>query len=482
MPDKKRANGLGSKPKQRKDGRFYSNYTVYVRGPKGKVPKVKTVYGKTPTECERKLIRALADRDDSVLLDSHNPQLADYLPWWLERVVADTVKQTTWDGYARMASRHLAPMLGHVKLKDLNQDHVLDLKSEMLSAGLSNRTVRYAMQTLGKALDYAMGRRTIAANPVRAVKPPRKVKRQLDVWGLEDVLRFFEAARQDRMGPLYVLAATTGLREGEILGLSWRNINFDAPGGPILRIQQNLVRSSKGIEIEHLKTDEGRPVELTRMGVGALKRQREQQDRERLAAGDLWGVPRMKQSRRYDLGDLVFTTRNGTHVDPSNLSYHHFRKFLQRAGLPRIRFHDLRHTLATVMFEELQAHPKAVQGMFGHKDIKITLDTYTHYLPSMQGPYVARLDQLFGEWDERTSRSVPLDPDYISADISLRDLRSLLEIAVTFRNQAEQEGREVETLNNIDELIERCRQLNNDTVELNGGDPDWMLDKAYLKD
>ena len=402
MTDKKRANGLGSKPKQRKDGRFYSNYTVYVRGPKGKIPKLKTVYGKTPTECERNLIRALAERDDSVLLDSHNPQLADYLPWWLEKVVADTVKQTTWDGYAQMASRYLAPILGHVKLKELDQDHVLDLKSEMLSSGLSNRTVRYAMQTLGKALGYAVVRGTIPANPVRAVKPPRKVKRQLDVWGLEDVLRFFDAARQDRMGPLYVLAATTGLREGEILGLWWRDVHLNAPSGPMLRIQRNLVRSSKGVEIEHLKTNEGRPVELTRMGVGALRRQREQQEWERTAAGGRWGVPRMERSRRYDLGDLVFTTRNGTHIDPSNLSYHHFRKFLGRAGLPRIRFHDLRHTLATVMFSELfsdlQAHPKAVQGMFGHKDIKITMDTYTHYLPTMQGPYVARLDELFGEW------------------------------------------------------------------------------------
>lgn len=403
MTDKKRANGLGSKPKQRKDGRYYSNYTVYVRGPKGRVPKLRTVYGKTPTECERNLIRALGDRDDSVLLDSHNPQLADYLPWWLEKVVADTVKQTTWDGYARMASRHLAPILGHVRLKELDQDHVLDLKSEMLSSGLSNRTVRYAMQTLGKALGYAVGRGTIPANPVRAVKPPRKVKRQLHVWTLEDVLRFFRAAQRDRMGPLYVLAATTGLREGEILGLWWRDVNLDASDGPILRVQQNLVRSSTGVEIEHLKTDEGRPVELTRMGVGALRRQREQQEGERIAAGDSWGVPRMKRSRRYDLGDLVFTTRNGTHIDPSNLSAKHFRPFLRRAGLQRIRFHDLRHTLATVMFSELRAHPKAVQGMFGHKDIKITLDTYTHYLPTMQAPYVANLDELFGEWtDEDT--------------------------------------------------------------------------------
>ncbi len=282
---------------------------------------------------------------------------------------------------------------------------MLDLKSEMLSSGLSNRTVRYAMQTLGKALGYAVGRGTIPANPVRAVKPPRKVKRQLDVWALHDVLRFFRAAQQDRMGPLYVLAATTGLREGEILGLWWRDVNFDTPGGPILRIQQNLVRSSTGVEIEHLKTDEGRPVELTRMGVGALKRQREQQEGERIAAGDRWGVPRMKRSCRYDLGDLVFTTRNGTHIDPSNLSAKHFRPFLRRAELPRIRFHDLRHTLATVMFSELRAHPKAVQGMFGHKDIKITMDTYTHYLPTMQGPYVARLDDLFGEWTDREIES-----------------------------------------------------------------------------
>ncbi len=275
-------------------------------------------------------------------------------------------------------------------------------KKRVLMAGIFHQTNtfvggRTGLESFG--ILRGVGRRTISANPVRAVKPPRKVKRQLDVWTLKDVLRFFEAAGRDRMGPLYVLTATTGMSEDEVLGLSWRDVHLDAPNGPVLRVQQNLVRSSKGVEIEHLKTDEGRPVELTRMGVGALTRQREQQEQERVAAGDGWGVPRMGKSRRYDLGDLVFT-RNGTHIDPSNLSYHHFGKFLRRAGLPKIRFHDLRHTLATVMFEELQAHPKAVQGMFGHKHIKITMDTYTYYLPTMQGPYVARLDELFGEWTD----------------------------------------------------------------------------------
>jgi integrase len=112
----------------------------------------------------------------------------------------------------------------------------------------------------------------------------------------------------------------------------------------------------------------------------------------------------MKKSRRYDLGDLVFTTRHGTHIDPSNLSTCHFRPFLERAGLPRIRFHDLRHTLATVMFSELAAHPKAVQGMFGHKDIKITMDTYTHYLPTMQGPLDSTPRRCLRRLAGRTSR------------------------------------------------------------------------------
>lgn len=144
-------------------------------------------------------------------------------------------------------------------------------------------------------------------------------------------------------------------------------------------------------------------VHETHTFVGQPQASAEQQEEERLAAGDRWGVPRMKRSRRYDFGDPVFTTRNGTHIDASNLSAKHFRPFLRRADLPRIRIHDLRHTLATVMFSELRAHPKAVQGMFGHKDIKITLDTYTHYLPTMQAPYIANLDELFGGWtDEDT--------------------------------------------------------------------------------
>ena len=137
--------------------------------------------------------------------------------------------------------------------------------------------------------------------------------------------------------------------------------------------------------------------------MAALRAQRKRQLEERLAAGGRWGVPRMAKSRRYELGNLVFTTRHGTHVDPSNLSTCHFRPFLERAGLSRIRFHDLRHTLATVMFSELAAHPKVVQGMFGHKDIKITMDTYTRYLPTMQGPWVQRLDDVFGDWPDGLS-------------------------------------------------------------------------------
>lgn len=402
MPGR-RAKGEGT-VRQRADGGWEAREPPEVVPP-GQKPR--SFYARTKTEAIRKLRDAIRDREDGLDFDARKQTLEEFLQRWLRDSVKGSVKQRTYDGYEYVVRVHIVPELGHVKLGSLTPAHAQALYRSKLDDGLSNRTVRYVHQTLHRALKQATRWRLIPANPIEATDPPRKVKRQLDVWGLEDVLRFFEAARSDRMGPLYVLAASTGLREGELLGLWWHDVDLDAPGGPVLRIQRNLVRSSIGVSIEHLKNDEARAVELTRVGVAALRAQRKRQLEERLAAGSRWGVPRMAKSRRYNLGDLVFTTRRGTHVDPSNLSACHFRPFLERAELPRIRFHDLRHTLATVMFSELAAHPKAVQGMFGHKDIKITMDTYTHYLPTMQGPWIQRLDDVFGDWPDDPEEELP---------------------------------------------------------------------------
>lgn len=194
----------------------------------------------------------------------------------------------------------------------------------------------------------------------------------------EEVRKLLEAARGDRLECLFLLAVTTGLREGELLGLRWRDVNLE---GEVLSVRQQLTRTKSGLSFTSPKRGKTRSVRLTATAAAALKAHRAAQNEERLKAGSLWE----------DL-ELVFTSTIGTPVDVGNLTYRSFRPLLKRAGLPRIRFHDLRHTFATLLLSK-GTHPKVVQEMLGHANIAMTMDTYSHVLPNMQGGAVAAMEE-----------------------------------------------------------------------------------------
>jgi integrase len=176
---------------------------------------------------------------------------------------------------------------------------------------------------------------------------------------------------------LYVLAITAGLREGELLGLRWQDVNLDAE---TLSVRQQLTRTRSGLSFTSPKGDKSRSIRLASNTVRVLKHHNKAQKEERLKAGSLWQDTR-----------LVFTTKGGTPVDVGNLTYRSFRPLLERAGLPKIRGHDLRHTFATLLLSK-GTHPKIVQEMLGHANISMTLDTYSHVLPTMQDEAIAALE------------------------------------------------------------------------------------------
>jgi integrase len=245
--------------------------------------------------------------------------------------------------------------------------------------------VLHIHRALHRALERALRWRLIPFNPAKETDPPRREKREIRTLSREEVERFFRAARETRLFALYAVAALTGLREGELLGLRWQDVEKDAKGRPVLRVRQKLVRSSKGVSFERgTKTGKGRAVRLPALGVAALKEHRKRQLEDRLKAGTRW-----KET------GLVFTSTRSTYIDPSNLSNKYLRKVLEKAELPRVRFHDLRHGFATVLFKEADAPAKMVAEMLGHADISMTLNTYTHYLPTMQEEIINRLDELF---------------------------------------------------------------------------------------
>ena len=369
---KRRGNGEGS-IYRRKDGRWVGQYTVLT----DKGSRYRYLYGRTRAEVAEKLIRAMADRNGGLVFDAGTLTIGDYLKRWLGDSVRDSVKQLTFEKYEYVVRRHLTPALGRVKLKALTPAHVQGLYRSKLDSGLSPRTVRLIHTTLNKALKQAMRWGLVPRSVTELVQAPRWVKKEVRALSPEEVRKLLEAAHGERLECLFLLAVTTGLREGELLGLRWRDVNLK---DEVLSVRQQLSRTRSGLSFTSPKRGKSRSVRLTATAVAALKAHRAAQNEERLKAGCLWQHL-----------ELVFTSTVGTPVDVGNLTYRSFRPLLERAGLPRIRFHDLRHTFATLLLSK-GTHPKVVQEMLGHATISQTMDTYSHVLPDMQEGAVAAME------------------------------------------------------------------------------------------
>ncbi len=361
----KRGNGEGSITR-RKDGLYMARYTVQT----ATGSKRKALYGKTRSEVAAKLSKALADREGGLTFDAGNLTVGEYLARWLSDSVRGTVRISTFERHEQIIRAHLAPAFGRAKLKTLTPAHVRSLHREKLDAGLAPATVRKIHSTLHKALSQAVADGLIPRNAAD-VKAPRPAPEEMRPLSEAEARTFLDAARKagDRFEALYVLAITTGLRRGELLGLRWDDADLDRG---TLRVGRALVREGGRHVLGETKTRRGRRrVNLTSRTVAALKAHRKSQLEKRVRLAGL-----------YEDHGLIFTSENGTPLNPGNLVKRSFKPLLKRAGLPEIRFHDLRHTCATLLLGR-GVHPKIVQELLGHATIAMTLDTYSHYLPSM---------------------------------------------------------------------------------------------------
>ncbi len=341
--------------------------------------KRKAIYGKTRKDAAEKLAEALASRDKGLIFDAGTLTVSAYLDRWLNDSVRDTVRQRTWERYEQIVRVHLKPALGRMKLKNLTTTHARALYREKLYAGLASRTVNYIHITLSKALKDAVADGLIPRNVTEGVKAPRPKKKEVNPLTAEQACCLLEDARGERFEALYVVALTAGLREGELLGLKWEDIDLESGK---LSVRRTLSETKeRGHIFEPPKNGKGRNVKLSARAIGALKRHRAVQNAERLHVGTLW----------QDNG-LVFSSQRGTTMSAKNLTARSFKPLLERAGLTRsVRLHDLRHTCATLLLGK-SVHPKIVQELLGHAAIAITLDTYSHVLPNMQSEAVAAME------------------------------------------------------------------------------------------
>jgi integrase len=360
---------------QRKDGRWVAALSVPERS--GQVRR----YAKTKAEARQRLREMQRELEAGMQLGKAPVTLAAYLDRWLQSSAKPSVRARTWEGYESIVRVRVAPRIGQTKLTDVSPAMIQSLYADLTAAGLSAHSVRRTHAMLHRAFAQAVRWGEMLRNPCDAVDPPRAGRQEMRTLSAEQVTTLLAATRHDRLHAVYALAVTTGMRLGELLGLKWSDLDLDAGR---LSIRRTLQRQrDSGLTLCEPKTAQSRrTVELSRTAIAALRVHRSAQLRERLAA-PAW----------HD-HDLVFAGAAGGPLDPGGVSAG-FQTALTRAGLPAVRFHDLRHTAATLCLLS-GVHVKYVSEMLGHTSVVITLDTYSHVVPTMHGIAARAMDELLG--------------------------------------------------------------------------------------
>ncbi|MGB9825061.1 MAG: tyrosine-type recombinase/integrase [Desulfofundulus sp.] len=338
-------------------------------------------------DAEKFLTKVLRDLDTGRYVDPAKMTTGEFLKTWIENHGIN-VKTTTKENYESIIKTHLIPELGNIPLSKLSPIHIQSLYAKKLQkgradgkdGGLSTRMVRYMHSLLVESLNYAVSIKLIPENPAKSVKPVRVSQKEMTCLTPEQVKAFLEAAKSDRFFPLFVCALGTGLRRGELLGLKWQDVDLDKG---TVTVRRTLARTKDGLVLQEPKSQAScRTVVLPEEVVKILKALKIEQAKQKLKAGPL-----------YQDNGLVFATSIGTPLNPENITKRHLYPVLEKAGLPRIRFHDLRHTHATLLLLKGENF-KVVSERLGHSSVAFTLKTYAHVLPGMQEGAAKRINAV----------------------------------------------------------------------------------------
>lgn len=379
----KRGNGEGTIV-QRADGRWESRYFV----PRGTGRQRISVYGRTREDVAKQLRARLVERDRGHVVAPTRETLQAYLPAWLnEQRLNREWKPTTFQAAECVIRTQLAPRLGNVALSRLRAPHVQQLITDMLDAGLSPKYVRNVHAVLHAALERGVELDRITENPASTprVRLPKRSPREMTTLDADQVRAVLATAREDELAALWIPMLTTGARQGELLALRWRDVDLDAGRMSIVANSVRLTaRARTMLGISSNEPLRGTPktkramrlVELPQLALTALREHR-------------------RQTKVVELNGRVFNRPDGRALAVPTL-YTRWHALLERAGVPLVRPHDARHTVATLLLGEGE-NPKIVQELLGHAAVSITMDVYSHVTPSMHRAAARKLDALLGD-------------------------------------------------------------------------------------
>lgn len=339
------------------------------------------VTARTRRDAHEKLTVAIREAQHGLSPADTRLTVAQFLKEWLA-TTKPSIRPRTWIRYEQYIRVHTVPLIGHLRLSRLQPQHLQALYANRIEAGLSTSSVAHLHTVIHTALGQAERWGLAPRNPARLARPPRVSRREMTALTPEQVSLFLAAARGDRLEALYVAAVTTGMRQGELLALRWSDVDLETR---TVRVRATLMVTKGGFEFAEPKSARSRrQISLTLTAIAALRRHRAGQLEERLGAGSSWTDH-----------DLVFASEIGGPLDGSNILRRSFHPLLHRAGLPRVRFHDLRHSAATLMLSR-GVPLKIVSEILGHSQISLTADTYMHVTPGMQREAAAAVDAALG--------------------------------------------------------------------------------------
>ena len=366
---KRRANGEGNLRK-RKDGRWEGRYTAG-RDPETGKAIYKNVLGKTQAEAKAKLKQAIEEAKGLDAAKVGRYTVGQWMDVWFENYARVKVRPSSHQTYRGYIDNHIKTNIGKIPLekltslelqklykKLLEKGRVDRLESRHRAKGLSPKTVRNIHQIISSAMKLAQEQKLIVGNPAEGCALPRLEHREMQTLPVEQLQSFLGEAKESGVFELYYLELATGLRRGELLGLKWEDIDLERGD---LRVKRQIARINGEVVEAPLKTKNAyRTLPLAEDTVSVL----------------------LEQKKKVGSSPWVFPSPIGGPLSPDSV-LHMLHRVLKRAGLPGLRFHDLRHTFATLALQN-GVDVKTVSGMLGHFSAGFTLDTYAHATTASQ--------------------------------------------------------------------------------------------------
>ncbi|WP_242272077.1 site-specific integrase [Bacillus cereus group sp. BfR-BA-01310] len=358
---------------------WYYQFTIGYSADGKRKQKKKRGY-KTKKEAQQALTEALNAVNTGTYIEPSTSLYKEYLDDWFT-TKKNSIGIQTARVYQDYLRSRIVPGLGNYTLSKLSAIHIQSFTNNLNKEGLSSSTIKKVYEIVRNWLEYAADFELIPKNVAAKVKLPKANKKEMAVWNGEEVNQFLKIAKEDPVYIVFHLALTTGMRQGEILGLRWKDVDFEKG---LIHIRQTLSHGGKEF-IRGAKTKSSlRTINLSEATVRVLKGRKLTVSKENLSFGPI-----------YEDLDLVACTSHKTPHNPTNVR-RTFNRLIEAADVPKIRFHDLRHTHATLLFSK-GINVKIISERLGHSNIKVMLDTYSHVLPTMQEEVVRKLDEIIKE-------------------------------------------------------------------------------------